>query len=64
MEAMCEVENEGLIVADAAPSTSEWSTIVLPNTVPFVLEVCRYIQSWHLSINVFAVAYFTNMVWL
>ena len=30
--------------AGDAPTTSEWSTILLPTKVPLILEVCRYVS--------------------
>ena len=45
IEARCKVENEDVVeVAPTgdAPTTSEWSTILLPTKVRLLLEVWRY----------------------
>ena len=47
IEARCDVENEDVVGAAPtgdAPTTSEWSTIVLPTKVRLILEVWRYIN--------------------
>ena len=47
IEARCEVENEdvvGAAPAGDAPTTSEWSTILLPTNVRFILEVWRKLK--------------------
>ena len=44
LEARCQVENEdvvGAAPAGDAPTTSEWSTILLPTKVGLILEVLR-----------------------
>ena len=44
LEARFQVENEDVVGAAPtgdAPTTSEWSTIVLPTKVRFILEVSR-----------------------
>ena len=38
----CWVQNEDVVGAGDAPSTSEWSTIILPTKVRFILEVWQY----------------------
>ena len=41
-EVKCEVENEDVVGAASpgdAPTTSEWSTILLPIKVPLILEI-------------------------
>ena len=46
-EARCQVENEDVVGAAPtgdAPTTSEWSTIVLPTKVRLILEVLWYIS--------------------
>ena len=46
LEARCQVENEDVVGAAPtgdAPTTSEWSTILLPTWVHLILEVLRYI---------------------
>ena len=43
-ETRCEVENEdvaGAAPTGDAPTTSEWSTILLPTNVRFILEIWR-----------------------
>ena len=43
-EARCLVENEDVVGAAPtgdAPTTSEWSTILLPTKVPLILETWR-----------------------
>ena len=45
LEAKCQVENEdvvGAAPAGDAPTTSEWSTMLLPTKVGLILEVSRY----------------------
>ena len=45
IETRCKVENEDVVGAAQigdAPTTSEWSTILLPTKVRLVLEVWRY----------------------
>ena len=45
MEPGCGVENEDVVGAAPtgdAPTTSEWSTIVLPTKVQLILETWRY----------------------
>ena len=47
IEASHKVENEDVVGAAPtgdAPSTSEWSTILLPTKVRLILEVWRYIS--------------------
>ena len=47
IEVMCQVENEDVVGATPtgdAPTTSEWSTILLPTEVRLELEVWWYIQ--------------------
>ena len=47
-EARCWVENEDVVGAaptDDAPTTSEWSTILLPTKVRLILETWRYALS-------------------
>ena len=49
IEARCWVENEDVVGAaptGAAPTTSEWSTILLPTKVWLTLEVWRYFGLW------------------
>ena len=44
IEAKCEVENEDVVGAantGDAPTTSEWSTILLPTKVRLILETWR-----------------------
>ena len=44
LEARCQVENEDVVVAAPtgdAPTTSEWSAILLPTTVRLILEILR-----------------------
>ena len=44
LEARCQVENEDVVGAAPtgdAPTTSEWSTILLPSKVRLILEVLR-----------------------
>ena len=46
LEARCQVENEDVFGAAPigdAPTTSEWSTILLPTKVRLILEVLQYI---------------------
>ena len=45
IEARCQVENEdvdGAALTGDAPTTSEWSTILLPSMVRLILETWRY----------------------
>ena len=45
IEARCYVENEDVVGAAPtgdAPTTSEWSAILLPNEVQLILDVWRY----------------------
>ena len=45
LEARCQVENEDVVGAAPtgdAPTTSEWSTILLPTKVRLILEILRY----------------------
>ena len=45
LEARCQVENEDVVGAaptDDAPTTSEWSIILLPTKVRLVLEILWY----------------------
>ena len=47
MKPSCQVKNEDAVGAAPtgdAPTTSEWSTILLPTKVRFILEVWRYIK--------------------
>ena len=49
LEARCQVENEDVVGAaptGAAPTTSEWSTILLPTKVRLILEVLWYYSNW------------------
>ena len=44
IEARCYVENEdvvGAVPTGAAPTTSEWSTVLLPTKVQLILEVLQ-----------------------
>ena len=54
IEARCEVDNEDVVGAAPtgdAPTTSEWSTILLPTKVRLILETLRYEWiMWHYSI--------------
>ena len=46
LEARCQVENEDVVAAAPtgdAPTTSEWSTILLPTKVRLILEVLQYL---------------------
>ena len=48
LEARCQVENEDVVGAAPtgdAPTTSEWSTILLPTKVRLILEILRYQQT-------------------
>ena len=47
IEARYYTENEDVVGAGAAPTTSEWSTILLPTRVRLRLEVLRYLQFFH-----------------
>ena len=50
IEARYYAENEDVVGAaptGAAPTTSEWSTILLPSRVRLILEVLRYLQFFH-----------------
>ena len=52
LEARCWVENEDVVGAAPtgdAPTTSDWSTILLPSKVRLILEILRYVYSWHVS---------------
>ena len=52
LEARCEVENEdvvGAALTSDAPTTSEWSTILLPPKVLLILEFLRYVTLWWLN---------------
>ena len=40
--ARCSVENVGAAPTGAVPTTSEWSTVVLPIKVPLILDVWQY----------------------
>ena len=45
LETRCQVDNEDVVGAAPtgdAPTTSEWSTILLPTKVRLILEVLRY----------------------
>ena len=47
IEARCLVKNEdvvGAVPAGDAPTTSEWSTILLPTKVHLILEVWQYVE--------------------
>ena len=51
-EARCWVENEDVVGAAPTgddPTTSEWSTIVLPPKVQLILEVWQYVTIYCLS---------------
>ena len=44
LEARCQVENEDVVGAAPtgdAPTTSEWSTVLLPTKVPLIWEVLQ-----------------------
>ena len=46
LEARSQVENEDVVGAAStgdAPTTSEWSTILLPTKVRLILEVLQYV---------------------
>ena len=48
LEARCQVEYEDVVGAAPtgdAPTTSEWSTILLPTKVRLILEILRYSQT-------------------
>ena len=48
IEARCWVENEDVVGAAPtgdAPTTSEWSTILLPTVVRLILKVLRYVYA-------------------
>ena len=48
IEVRCWVENEdvvGAVLTGDAPTTSEWSTILLPTKVQLILEVWQYVTS-------------------
>ena len=50
LEARCQVENEDVVGAAPtgdAPTTSEWSTILLPTEAHLILEILRYIKICH-----------------
>ena len=50
---MCWVENEDVVGAAPtgdAPTTSEWSTILLPTKVRLILETLRYIHLWQMVV--------------
>ena len=52
IEANFLVDNEDVVGAlpiGDAPTTSEWSRVLLPNKVPIILEVCRYVFIVHES---------------
>ena len=54
LEARCQVENEDVVGAAPtgdAPTTSEWSTLLLPSQVRLVLEVLRYLVSGYLDLS-------------
>ena len=62
IEARCWVENKdevGAAPTGDAPTTSEWSTIVLPTKVPLILEVWRYHFAITLATGVWTVAVFS-----
>ena len=47
LEARCQVDNEDVVGAAPtgdAPTTSEWSTILLPTMVWLILQILRYIM--------------------
>ena len=47
-EARCQVENEDVVGAAPtgdAPTTSEWSTILLPTKMRLISETLRYLES-------------------
>ena len=50
LEPRCQVENEDVVRAAPtgdAPTTSEWSTILLPTNVRLILEILRYWSNRH-----------------
>ena len=52
LEARCAIENEdvvGAAPAGDAPTTSEWSTILLPTKVQFILDVWQYVIAWDVN---------------
>ena len=53
LEARCQVENEDVVGAAPtgdAPTTSEWSTILLPTKVHLILEILRYIPMFYVDV--------------
>ena len=63
LEARCQVENEhvvGAALTGDAPTSSEWSTILLPTKVWLILEVLRYIRETRESCP----SYYHMMSWL
>ena len=61
IEAKCQVDNEDVVGAAMigdAPTTSEWSTILLPTKLRHILEVLRFTngrnvtQMWTCSIDI------------
>ena len=69
LEARCQVENEDVVGAAPtgdAPTTYEWSTILLSTKVRLILEVLRYMENVGLSptgiesFSAFAFDYFQN----
>ena len=54
LEARCQVENADVVGAEPrgdAPTTSEWSTILLPTKVHLILEILWYLQQMSSSSN-------------
>ena len=52
IEARCFVENEDVVGAAPpgdTPTTSEWSTTLLPTKVELILEVLQYLLPEHLT---------------
>ena len=52
LEARCQVENEDVVGATPtgdAPTTSEWSTILLPIKVRLILEILQYFKYWYVD---------------
>ena len=65
LEARCQVENENVVGAAPtgdAPTTSEWSTILLPTKVRLILEVCQFSNMYALFLFLLQVAVITHCV--
>ena len=68
-EARCQLENEDVVGAAPtgdAPTTSEWSTVLLPTKVQLILEVSRYVVmnelcTWWTPVH-FAFVYFSSYI--